>query len=102
MMCLFSECSGSLTLSSSQHGTKIDIASESLNKKKAQKTDIPKRNPDGKSFVKFNKVNMKGNCCWKVWNRYITGLSFKVETEGIHQPNWTIQTVQLIKKCGFS
>ena len=94
-----SECSGSLTLSSSKHGEKFDILSEDLKQKKARKTEIPKRNPDGNSYLYYNKVTMKGNCCWKVWNRYITGLSRKMETEGVHQPGWKIKIVQLIKKC---
>ena len=102
LLCLILECSGSLELSSSEHRETFEIVSESLKEKKARITDISRLNQEGNRYLYFDIVTMKGNCCWKVWNRYITGISYKVETEGTRHPGWTIKTVQLIKKCGFS
>ena len=76
IMCCISECSGSLTLSSSVHGEKYDILSEDLKNQEAQKRDIPKRKPGVNSYIYYNKVTMKGTCCWKVWNRYSTCLLY--------------------------
>ena len=102
------ECSGTLTLSSSQHGEIVPLSSSFLVK-------VHKRKGWDKKFwlkgnyprtkqalnIELEKVTMTGSCCWQVWDSYFGGNSFNLPAPKKFQPGWSIKSVNLVKDCAF-
>ena len=49
---------------------------------------------------RFRLARLFGNCCWKIWSRYLGGgKPFPMATPNVYQPGWTINSVELVRNC---
>ena len=55
-----------------------------------------------KEQYEFDTATIKGNCCWKVWNRYRGGKSLDMPTVNVYETRWVIRAIKEVKNCNFN
>ena len=97
-LCL--ECDGSLTLlaeTNSENPVELEVRSDQFERRKRKK--IKKFYKNTKKLIRFEKAALRGNCCWKIWNRYRSGESVQLSQAGTFEPGWRIASVELLENC---
>ena len=95
------ECDGALTLlaeTDSENPVELEVRPDQFERRKRRK--IKKFYKDTKKLIRFEKAELRGNCCWKIWNRYRMGESVQLSQAGTFEPGWRISSVELLENCG--
>ena len=84
------ECDGALTLlaeTDSENPVELEVRPDQFERRKRKK-------------IWFEKAELRGNCCWKIWNRCRGGESVQLSQAGTFEPGWRIASVELLENCG--
>ena len=96
------ECDGSLTLLAEIPSNKTiswEIRPTNFGRRKRKK--IKRFHKDTNKLVRFEKATLKGNCCWRIWNRYRLGEYNLLSRSDTFEPGWRIAAVELMENCSL-
>ena len=92
------ECSGTVILSNMRNDTKNIASFELSSRRRYNLRQDYRRN---KKMYPLLMADLYGNCCWRLWSKYLGGRPCPMPNPNKYLPGWTIKSVVLVKNCYF-